>query len=95
MDAEVVPQSIALPITAIAILCVWSSAQESAPEPVLAHEFASEPYPAPELLHVSVPVPELPVCPDKITEVILELPVCLKTTTEVVPELIVTAGLHS
>ncbi|KAL0159648.1 hypothetical protein M9458_043373 [Cirrhinus mrigala] len=94
-------QSAALPVIAVAILCVWaahcSPTHESFSEPTPAHKSAPEPFPAYESAPKTTSVngfapeptlaPEFPVCSDTTTEVILELPVYPDTTTEVVYEL--------
>lgn len=55
--SEVVPLSVALPVTAMAILHVWathcSPVHESTPEPVPGHESTPEPAP----VHESAPEP--------------------------------------
>lgn len=100
--SEVVQLTIALPVMAMAILCVWathcSPAHESAAEPAPAHKFVPEPASAPELSPVSVlnmnflsatteVIPEFPVCPDMTMEVVPELFACPDMTTKVTHEL--------
>lgn len=86
--SEVLPPSTVLPVTAMAILCVWVSYASSvspeaaAPDLVLPEAVTS----AYELSALS-PICELPACPVTSTVVACELPVCLEMTTEVVPKL--------
>lgn len=78
-----------LPVTAIAILCVWAAYASVFPEAAAPDLVFPKPSAHAHELSVCCDttevVPEFPVCPDATTEVVSEL--CPDTTMEVISEL--------
>lgn len=86
--SEVVSLSIALPVTAMAILCVWATYASVSPEAAAPVLVLPETAVSTNELYVSTTeiVPEFPVCPDATTEVLNKPPVSTDMTTEVILE---------